>query len=182
MTDETTPTDQLRFERTYTTDVDYVGRLVKSFAAYNYSQPSTLVRIALLLVLGTGVSISASLSEGPGPAYLVPTTAVVVFALILIGVLIGFRLNVGRLRKQLAATVPVNSNYAIGFRRDTMMVRGPLSNVEVSYRAYESVATRGDFVFLKNRGARVRTLLPGQLFTPESLAYLREKIGQPTKS
>ena len=43
------------------------------------------------------------------------------------------------------------------------------------------VAYRSDFVLLRRRSSRILNFLPAECFTPESLAYLREKIPLPAK-
>jgi hypothetical protein len=182
MTDPTSDPAPTRFHGSFTTSDGYVQDLVRTFVAYTYSRPRGFLTLVLAIVIGGLAGYEISTTRSHEPAGVNINTVVVTVVVIALALGAGILLSVRRLRRQFTATIPLNSTYTIWLRDSDLRLRGPLSESTVAYRAYESVETRGDFVLLKNRGSRVRVLLPAQLFTPESLAYLREKVGQPVNA
>lgn len=65
-----------------------------------------------------------------------------------------------------------------GFGEEEMLLRNPLVESRVSYRSVQSLRARGDFVFLRHRGAPVIAIYPRELFPDEMIARILEVARQ----
>jgi hypothetical protein len=54
----------------------------------------------------------------------------------------------------------------------------PKATSSLRYEYYDRLNEEGDFVFLKVRGARLRAIVPRQLFSDEALSFLRSKVSR----
>lgn len=82
----------------------------------------------------------------------------------------------GTRRRRIALFAKPGAVYSLTFAKETIAISTPDSSNAVNYTYYDRIAEQGDFVFLRVRGTRIRSVLPRQLFTPESLAFTRSKI------
>jgi hypothetical protein len=164
-------TEPLRFARTFETGPDYPAQVTRAVWRNVYSQPARLVRTVILaaVVIALLVVVFASPASGSSTYKI----AIVVFIVIFAGILIS---TYFRSRRKIAEQIPVGSLYTIGFRDDTFTVTGPLVTSTVAYRAYIKAYRQGDFVFLTSRATKRSSAFPGELFTPESLAWMQSKL------
>lgn len=175
-----TSAEPLQFERQYVTDADYPKRLSKAFVSLALSKPRAWMSLALtvlvaILIVVEGATFHGANSDGGLLAtdFLI---AVILVVLSTLALAFGVWRTYARNRRRFAASIPTGSLIAIGFRDETVASRGPQGHGEVNYSVYQSVDRRGDFVFLRQRGMRSYGALPAELFTPESLAWLRSKV------
>jgi hypothetical protein len=64
-----------------------------------------------------------------------------------------------------------------GFGEDELVLRGPVSETRLSYRAVRSLVSRGEFVFLQQHGLAVVSIFPRALFPDEAIARIRTQAG-----
>jgi hypothetical protein len=166
--------EPLRFEHSFTTGPDYPSKVTRAVFRYLLLTRRRLVLPIIILVVVALVGVTQSVSGTPSifvPVFLV---VYVVFYVLIYGV--GFATTVRRTR----ARIPAGSVFSVGFRSETLAVRSPQVSSEVAYSYYRAAERRGAFVLLRQRATRASSLLPGELFTDESLAYLQSRIGAPT--
>jgi hypothetical protein len=166
--DETEP---LRFARTFVTGPDYPAKVTSAIWRNVYSQPARLVRTVILGVIVVALVVAVFISSAPGSSTF--KIGIVVFILIFAAVMISAFF---RSRRKIAEQIPPGSLYTIGFRSDAFTVTGPLVTSTVAYRAYTKAYQQGDFVFLTLRSTGRSSAFPGELFTPESLAWMQSKM------
>jgi hypothetical protein len=171
--------EPLRFYRSFTVGPEFPSKLAAASFRYLIFSPVGLVRvIAVAVAFAAAAYISTVQSNGPAYAFAIAGFGLVGFAvLIALGTVIGFVVERRRLRDR----IPAGSEFAVGFRENTILMRSPMDTAEVEYTRYQAFEEVGDFVLLRQRSSRVLNFLPGECFTPESVAYLREKIPLPTK-
>jgi hypothetical protein len=172
---ESTTAEPLRFYRSFTVGPDFPSKLAAASFRYLLFSPVGLVRVVVVAIaFAIAAYLSTVQSNGQAYALAIAGSGFVGFAvLIALGTAIGFRVERRRLRDR----IPPGSEFAVGFRDATILMRSPMDTAEVAFTKYQSCEEVGDFVLLRQRSSRILNFLPGECFTPESLAYLREKIG-----
>lgn len=170
MTDFTSLDRPVRFEGQFHVGPDYARRAARGFFTFSLTRPRSWISLVLLVV---GLAL-ITLPSGAN-AWIVLVAAVVAAVVTLL-------IQRSRMLKRFEVIAPTGSEYSIELFDDVLNLSSPLGSSQTLYVAYEAISSRSDLVFLKQRTARIYLVLPVELFTPESLAYLREKIGQPTKS
>jgi hypothetical protein len=174
-----TPAEPLRFYRSFTVGADFPSKLAAASFRYLLFNPAGLVRvIAIAVAFAAAVYITTVGTNGQGYALGLGLTGLIGF-LLLIAVVTGIGFLVER--RRLRAQLPGGSEFAVGFRENTLLMRSPRDTAEVAFDKYQSFETSGDFVVLRQRSSRVLNFLPAECFTPESLAYLRDRIPLPTR-
>jgi hypothetical protein len=170
--------EPLRFYRSFTVGQDFPDKLARASFRYLLLNPIGLIRvIAVAVALAAAAYITSLKSNGPGYALTIGVVGVIgLLAVVAIVSVIGFTLERRRMRRQ----IPGGSEFAVGFRENTLLMQSPMDTAEVAYDKYQSFETTGDFVVLRQRQSRILNFLPVECFTPESLAYLREKIPLPS--
>jgi hypothetical protein len=138
------------YSASFTSEAGFPQRMARAFFRFSMTRPRTIVVYVLLLVVITALGFVTS-SRTPG---VIPVLVILVFA-ITIG--LSYRSLITRFRR----TSPAGSHYALQLG-ETMMVA--------------TMFTITGFVILKHRNTRLFSIYPAQLFTPESLAFLRSKI------
>lgn len=180
MTDPT-PTDQepLRFYRSFTVGPDFADKLASTSFRHVLRSPTGIVRVAAV-ALAFVVSFYVTTVNSNGQAYAlgIAGIALVVYAaLIAVAGVVVSRIERGRMRER----IPAGTEFAVGFREESILMRSPMDTAEVPFSQYQSFEEVGDFVLLRQRSSRILNFLPAECFTAESLAYLREKIPLPTR-
>ena len=174
-----TESEPLRFYRSFTVGPEFPSKLAVASFRYILFSPIGLVRV-LVVAIAFAVAAYLSTVRSNGQAYAFGIGAlgfagfVVVIALVTV---IGFVVERRRLRDR----IPAGSEFAVGFRDATILMRSPMDTAEVAFTQYQSFEQVGDFVLLRRRSSRILNFLPVECFTPDSLAYLREKIPLPAK-
>ena len=171
--------EPLRFYRSFTVGPDFPARLAATSFRFLLFSPAGLVRVfAIALAFAVSAYIVTVGSKGAGYALALAGYGFAGLVLIMAAVTwIGFVVE----RRRFTKTIPPGSEFAVGFRTDTILMKSPMTTAEVAFVRYQSVEESGGFVVLRQQSSRALNFLPAECFTPESLAYLREKIGQPTK-
>jgi len=84
-----------------------------------------------------------------------------------------------RARKQIRESFPVGSEYSIAMGEESMRLTDAFVTIDLSYRLYRSIRCSAHAVALLPRQGRRPTVLPVELFTPESLAWLKSRLTGP---
>jgi hypothetical protein len=152
-----TEPEPLRFYRSFTVGPDFPSNLARASFRYLLLSPAGLGRVLIIAAV----------------------LAVAAYLVVLMGIAtaVGFVVERRRFRDR----IPAGSEFAVGFRENTILMRSPMDTAEVAFDKYQSFETTGDFVVLRQRSSRILNFLPAECFTPESLGYLREKIPLPSK-
>ena len=180
MTDEASPSaEPLRYYRSFTVGEDFPSQLAVASFRYLLFNPVGLIRvIAIAVAFAAAVYITTVGTNGQSYALSLGLAGLFGFLLLIaIVTSIGFLVERRRLRRQ----IPGGSEFAVGFRENTLLMRSPMDTAEVAYAKYQTFETSGDFVVLRQRQSRILNFLPAECFTPESLDYLREKIPLATR-
>ena len=179
MTDpEPTGLEPLRFYRSFTVGPEFPSKLAVASFRYLLFSPVGIVRV-LLVAIAFAVAAYVSTVQSNGQAYALQIGGLGFAGFVLLIALatsIGFVIE----RRRLRESIPAGSEFAVGFRDATILMRSPMDTAEVEYAKYQSFEVVGDFILLRRRSSRILNFLPGECFTPESLSYLREKIPLPT--
>lgn len=168
-------TGAVKFERVITIDSKFADRLTAATFRYLLLTPSRMIRAAILSAF---VAVIVSQAADPGG---LATVGLFIAALPLLPIvyslifLIAFRAA----RKQIRARLPAGSQYSITMSEGSMRMQDSLVINEVSYRLYKSVHANKYVVGIQTARGRIPSaVLPRELFTPESLAWLRERVAQ----
>ena len=163
------PATEFRYEGEYVIDTEYARRTASSFFRYASVMPARIVPPVLIIV----ATIVAAVGLG-GIWWVFPFGAIA-------GFFISIPITIRRTRKRIEAVAPAGSTFRIGLAGDFIRIAAPLATTDVRYAAYESVGSRGQAVFLKQRSSRIYSVLPAQLFTPEALSWLTTAIADPLR-
>jgi hypothetical protein len=169
-----TEDEPLRFYRSVTVGPDFASRLAAASLRYLLVSPVGFVRVIVIAIaFAIAVYYTTVTKNGQGYALTFAGFTLLGFLVLMaIVAIIGFAVE----RRRMAARVPAGSEFAVGFRERTILLRSPMDTAEVEFTKYLSFEQSGDFVVLRQRSSRILNFLPAGCFTPESLAYLREKI------
>jgi hypothetical protein len=172
--------EPLRFYRSVTVGPDFPSKLAAASLRYLLVSPVGFVRVIVIAIaFAIAVYYTAIQKNGPGYALTFAGLALLgFFVLMVVVAAIGFAVE----RRRMAERVPAGSEFAVGFRDRTILMRSPMDTAEVEFTKYVSFEESGDFVVLRQRSSRILNFLPAECFTTESLAYLREKIPLPANT
>ncbi len=159
---------ELRFQREYTVENNYAGRAARAFfryVAFRFSRwgPAVLLILALFAL--------AFVRGGHWWIY-APVGA--------FGALVSIPAFILRATLRIRRIAPDGTTFRLGFTEGALLLHLPSAAQQTPLSAYERVRVGGDFVFMKKRGSNANTILPAELFTEESLAWLRSKIAAQT--
>jgi hypothetical protein len=174
MSDEapTSAADSVRFQRTLTVDPKYAGRMTAATFRYVLLTPGRIVRIAFpSLVLAVFVSLGVDAGG-------VATVGIFILALLALPALYAlvFLIAYFPARKQIGERMPVGSEYSIVMSDESMRLEDPMVATDISYQLYKSLRTSNHVVALIPRRGRRPTIVPRELFTAESLAWLASRL------
>jgi hypothetical protein len=163
----------VRFERSMTIDARFAGRTTVATLRYVLLRPGSILRLALTSFI---VAVLITLSVHPGGIVGFGVYVVGVVAFPALYVLIFFIAGLIA-RKQIRERLPIGSEYSLTLSDDSMRLKDQFVAADVSYKLYKSVRATKDLVALNPRRGRRPTLIPRELFTAESLAWLESKVG-----
>jgi hypothetical protein len=106
----------------------------------------------------------------------IPTTSIVFGAVIIAVIVLSYVTRIRSLAKQLSVNARPGAVYELTLTQSLITTVTPNVSSSVLYSYYETVTAQGDFVFLKMRSARMRSILPRQLLSDEALEFLKSKI------
>jgi hypothetical protein len=160
------------FTRSVIVDVGFAGRMTRATFRTVLVTPRLIVTvIALVVVLASLAATYLSPDPLPGSGVLLLIAAVLAILYPLIFI-IGFFQG----RKQLRDRLPVGSEYSMAMTESSISLRDPLASVSLSYALYKAVRIHKDVIALVPRKGSRPTIIPGELFTEESLRWLRVRI------
>ena len=171
--------EPLRFYRSFTVGPDFPAKLAVTSFRYLLFSPIGIVRVLVIAFAFAFAAYASTVhSNGQGYALSVGGLGFAGFVVLIAAATgIGFVVE----RRRLRLRIPAGSEFAVGFRDATILMRSPMNTAEVTFTQYQAFEEVGDFVLLRRRSSRILNFLPAECFTPESLAYLREKIPLPAK-
>lgn len=186
MTDPAEPASEpaapeaLRFYRSFTVGPDFADKLASTSFRHVLLSPTGLIRVAAVgLAFVAAAYITTAHSSGQAAALGIAGIGLAVYVVLMaIAALAGSRYERNRMRVR----VPAGTEFAVGFRENTILMRSPMDTAEVEFTKYQSWQRVGDFVMLKRQSSRVLNFLPAECFTDESIALITEKIGEPVGS
>jgi hypothetical protein len=162
-----------RFHGEYVTTPKFAAQLTGASFRMVLLRPARIVSYAILAILVVSVLVSTAANVRNGgtafAGYLFVGIFVAAFSLIYV---LGYFAGRRRVEKRL----PAGSRYTLDLYEDTMALGEPMSKTELSYALFKSATRYGHFVRLERRIGRIPTLLPNELFTDESLAWLAERV------
>jgi len=161
-----------RFERSFTIYPEFAGRMTVSVFRCLLSTPRHIVTmivpavfVPVIVALGHRLGGIAAV----GQFVLVLVAAAAVYATILL-------ISYFPARNQIRERLPVRSEYSIALSEDSMRLKDASITIDISYHLYKSLRGSAKVVVLVPRLGRRPTVLPVELFTPESLAWLRSRL------
>jgi hypothetical protein len=149
---------------------DYPSSAANAFMLFQLRRPLVWIQIGLPLVLIP--VLSTALDKYPWSLQ----AAFGVDLLIIVANLISWMTKRQNLTNQFKNSAAAGTSRELSMTESTLNLQTDDSSSRTPYRQYESADTNGDFVFLRVRGSSIRSILPRQLFTDESLAFLRSKV------
>jgi hypothetical protein len=168
----TSAANSVRFQRTVTVDPAYAGRMTAATFRYVLFTPGRIVGMAIPSLI---LAVFESLGVGAGGVATVGVFILVLLALPALYVFV-FLIAYFPARKQIAERMPVGSEYSIVMTDEWMRLKDPMVVTDISYQLYKSLRTSSRVVALIPRRGRRPTIVPRDLFTVESLAWLASRL------
>jgi hypothetical protein len=133
-----------------------------------------LAVVEVLFAVVLGLSFDDSYGTVPRSLWasvyaLVPTIGI---AVVTLGV--GYLLNRRSFRHRLREGVVLEAGFGDRF----LVLRGPWAETTLSFDGIASVRSRGEWVFLQQRGSPVLSVWPEQLFPSAALTRLRRSVDE----
>ncbi len=170
----TSDADSVRFQRTVTVDSKYAGRMIAAASRYVLLTRGRIVRIAIPSLI---LAVFVSFAVGPGGIAAVGPFIVMLLVLPAFYVLV-FLIAYFPARKQIGERMPVGSEYSIVLSDESMRLKDRLVATDISYQLYKSLRASSAVVALIPRRGRRPTIVPRELFTTESLAWLTSRLNE----
>lgn len=148
----------------------YASRAANSFMAFQLRRPLVWIQIGLPLIFIPVISLA--FDKYP---YSVPI-ALGVDVFLVVGNVVSWITRRQNLTNQLTKSAEPGAAREISMTESTISIRTGDAFGQNPYRHFESAETYGDFVFIRVRGSSIRMIVPRELFTDESLAFLRSKV------
>jgi hypothetical protein len=158
------------FSSTAVAGEDYSQRAAHAFMLFQLRRPLVWIQIVLPLIVIPVLVIPFE----PNP-YSAPI-AFGVDAFVLIVNAISWYTRRQSLANRLRMTAPPGTTRELAMTESTISVRIGDALSQAPYAYYESAESFRDFVFIRVRGSSIRSIVPRELFTDESLAFLRTKL------
>lgn len=148
----------------------YAKAAAGAFQRFSLSQPATIVYFVVLgLIICVDILVLTTAHIATSPTSYV---FLLIVALLVIARVASYR----SLARRLERNATPGAFYDVTLTENTITVHGPAASSTVRYDYYEQLDERGDFLFLKMRGARLRSIVPRGLFTDEWVNYLHGRI------
>jgi hypothetical protein len=162
--------EQTLFHTTYTIPEGYAAAAARAFMRFQLTRPAVGIQTVLMLI--TFLILVLALWRGPYGFW----AALAVDVLVLGATILSFTMTRNRLARRLESNAVPGSVYELTLTDSTITIRTPNATSTSNYRTYESATPFVDFVLLRLRGSRIRSILPRQLFTDQSLAFVQSKV------
>jgi hypothetical protein len=148
----------------------YPRAAADAFMRFQLRRPQVWIQVVLLLVVVPVLVIEIDHSQFN---FLI---AIGLDVAIIVGTVVSWVTRRQNLIGRLGRTGAPGTTRELSLAGSTVSMRTADSFAESPYRSYESADSFGGFVFLRLRGTSSRSILPRELFTDDSLAFLRSKI------
>ena len=158
------------YQGSYLADDGYASRSANAFMAFQLRRPSVWIQIGLTLIF-TPLLITA-LDKYP---YSFPI-ALGADVVIVIAVVISWMTRRHNLTNRFSKQSLAGATRELSMTESTISIRSGDSFAQNPYRYFERADTYGDFVLIRLRGSSMRLIVPCQVFTDDSLAFLRSKF------
>ena len=161
-----------RFTRTITIDPQFAHRNAMAGIRFILLSPNALWTMTMSsLVLSVGLVVLFRPSGTVLPVLFI-SALLALPVLWAIAAVRGYRRGL----KFSAIRTPVGSTYTLTLTDEFVRVQDSMVTIEFSYRLYKSLSTTKTLVVLHERAGRGQTLLPREIFTPESLNWLARRL------
>jgi hypothetical protein len=164
--------DSILFRRSITIDSKFASRM--TIAAFRHLL-FTPGRSARLMVPAVALGVFIALGVNAHGAAIVGVFLLGLLAIPALWVLV-FLIAYFPARRQLSDRLPLGSEYSIVMSNNSMSLKDSMVATDVSYELYKSLRVSKDFVSLMPKRGRRPTLVPRELFTAESLAWLASRL------
>ena len=151
----------------------YARAAARAFGRFQVTRPAVWIPL-IIFALAFALVVLASVVSGRASALEPLLFLVFVLAVIIIGWILRTR----ALERQLDANAQPGGLYQVTMTQSLFTVQTPNASSSVRYDYYEKLTEQGEFLFLKIRGARIRSIVPRGLFTEDALNLLRGRIPQ----
>jgi hypothetical protein len=162
--------ESVLYQGAFVSGEGYARHAANAFMAFQLGRPLVWVQIALPLILIP--LLSTALGSHP---FSLPI-ALGVDVVIIVANVISWVTRRRRLIYQLSNSAIAGARRELSMTESTISIQTGDALAQSPYRQFESAETHGDFVFIRVRGSSIRSIVPRELFTEESLAFLRAKI------
>lgn len=138
---------------------------------FQLKRPTLWIALAVV-VLALGVEVLSITVDpnGGGPIWAVFLT--VLIALLALNMFLRSR----ALARQLSQNARPGAVYELTLTDSTISLVTPMGSSTVRYEHYQAVNTVGDFVLLRIRGSRMRSIMPRGLYSEDALSFLQSRI------
>lgn len=164
--------EDITFTHRFVAGPDTRRQMARAFVGHAQRMRSTVV-----VYLSCLTAFSVLMLTGMGAGFSLPTRLFwsVVYALVPTLAVAALISTVGYVRTLRGARIRLFPGAVIesGFGEDELVLRGPVSETRLNYRAVKSLVSRGEFVFLQQHGLAVVSIFPRALFPDEAVARIR---------
>ncbi|HEX4444102.1 MAG TPA: hypothetical protein VHZ81_11065 [Galbitalea sp.] len=165
------PAEKPLFTGRFVVPQGYPRAASRAFTQFQFSRPAVWIPLAVFVVV-FGLAAWDAAARGTsfgGFTILLP---------ILVAAFLAFNMisRSRALERQLTTNARPGSIYEVTLTESIITTRTPMASSSVRYDYYERLNVQGGFLFLKLRGARVRSIVPRGLYSDEALDFLRSRI------
>ena len=167
--------DPVLYEGAYTADSRYSDRFVADSFRYRMRTSVVLGQLTGIVVIAVIAAVTVDVYDPMFRLY----TGVLVLLL-----LVGFdaaltAVNYALRKRSARTTIPAGSPYRVTLRLNSLGLQDRLGRSEISYAMWRSASIVGQHLVLQRAHGGIYTLLPRQLFTPETEAWLVARVNGP---
>jgi len=148
----------------------YARHAASAFMVFQLRRPLVWIQIGFPLIVVPLISTSFNKNRFSF------SVAVVLDVVILVADVISWVRRRQKLINQLSNSGVAGTKRELSMTESTISIRTGDALGQTPYRHFDSAEAHGDFVFIRVRGSSVRSIVPRELFTDESLAFLRSRI------
>ncbi len=165
--------DTVLFKHTLLVDAQFAGRMTRASFRAILLTPARVITYAAIVLLfsiigATSLGSDSASSSFPGLAIMGALSALYVLIFV-----IAYFQSLRQLRQRL----PMGSEYAMALSDSALTLKDPLATVSLSFALYKSIRVYKDVVALIPRRGSRPTIVPREMFTDESLTWLKVRIG-----
>lgn len=164
--------EQISFTERFVARADTPRRMARAFVRERHRSPALWILYLLVLL-----TFAALVLTGMDPSFGLGTRLVwaVVFALVPTAIVVAavsvlaYVVTVRGARVRLFEGAVLES----GFGAESFVLRNPVAESQISYRAIKSLRAHGEHVFLRQHGVAIISVYPRELFPDDALERVR---------